>query len=62
MAVRAEHPKILDPVVITDTVDVVDLDREWFAPPFVDSTQRATIHKYTSLDQAALDDGSGRFP
>jgi hypothetical protein len=55
VTVRAEHPKILDPVVIANTVDMVDLNREWFAPPFVDSAQRAAIHQYTSLDQAALD-------
>jgi hypothetical protein len=56
MTVRAEHPKILDPVVIANIVDMVDLNREWFAPPFVNPAQRAPVCKYTSLDQVALDD------
>jgi hypothetical protein len=62
MTVRAEHPKILDPIIIPNTVDMVDLNRERLAPPFVNSAQRAPIDKYTSPDQAVLDDLSGGMP
>ena len=54
MTVRAEHPEILNPVVVTDPVDVVDLNGEGFAPPFAYAAPVATIPEYTSLQQVAL--------
>jgi hypothetical protein len=62
MTVWTEHPQILDPVVITYAVDVVDLNGNGLAPPFINAAYRATIHKYTSSDQVALDDRSARLP
>jgi hypothetical protein len=43
VTVRAEHPKILDPVIISDAVDVIDLNGDGLTPPFVDATPAATI-------------------
>jgi len=54
MTVRAEHPEVLQAVVVPDAVAVVDLDGEWLPPPVGDAASAATIFKYTSLEQAAL--------
>jgi hypothetical protein len=54
MTVRAKHPKIFYPMVITDPIDVVDLNADGLTPPLRYPTQAATIFKYTSLKQVPL--------
>jgi hypothetical protein len=58
VTVRTEHPEILEPIVVLDAVDVVELNAEVSSSPFCQSTVLAPIFKYTSPDQAVLDMGS----
>jgi hypothetical protein len=43
MTVRAQHSKIFDAIVVPNSVDVVDLNAEPFAPPLGDAAFAATI-------------------
>jgi hypothetical protein len=43
VTVWAEHTKIFEPVVVADSVDVVDLNAEPFAPPLGQAAFPATI-------------------
>ena len=43
VAVWAEHPEVFQPIVVADSVDVVDLNAEPFAPPISQATFAATI-------------------
>jgi hypothetical protein len=43
VAVRAEHPEIFDPIVIANSVDMVDLNAEPFAPPLGQAAFAAPI-------------------
>jgi hypothetical protein len=54
MTVWTEHPKIFDPIVIPDSIDVVDLNADGVPPPLRYPTRPATIFKYTSLEQVPL--------
>jgi hypothetical protein len=55
MTVWAEHPEVLEPVVVRDSVGVVKLDGERLPPPLGESTPIAPILDYTSREQALLD-------
>jgi hypothetical protein len=55
VTVRTEHPKILNPMIVVNAVDVVDLDGQRAPPPFAQATPIATIYDYTSPKQVALD-------
>jgi ribosomal protein L32E len=54
VTVRAEHPKIFQPVIVANAVDVVDLDGQRSAPPFAQAAPIATVYDYTSPEQVAL--------
>ncbi len=55
VTIRAEHPKIFQPMVIVNTVDVVDLDGEGLSPPFRQSTPIAPVLEETGGKQSPLD-------
>ena len=52
VAIRAQHAKIFEPVVVPDSVDVVDLDGERFPPPVRNSALDATVYKEALLQEA----------
>jgi hypothetical protein len=54
VTVWTEHPKILYPIVISDPIDVVDLNAEGLTPPVRYPTRATAISKYTSLEQIPL--------
>jgi hypothetical protein len=58
MAVGTEHPKILQPVVVRDAVDMVDVHRERLPPPLAEPTLLATVFKESRMEQAFFDMGA----
>jgi hypothetical protein len=52
VAVRAQQLQVLDPVVVADTVDVMQRERQRQIPPGVDATQLAPGLLQTGGDQA----------
>jgi hypothetical protein len=54
VAIGTEHPKVLQPVVVPDAVDVVDMDAERSASPFTKAAFLAAIFEQARLDKARL--------
>ena len=45
VAVRAKHPEVLEPMVVLDTIDVIDVSHERLPAPFGETAFLAAIFK-----------------
>jgi hypothetical protein len=54
VAVRAEHPEVLQAVVFGVAVGVVDLDGERHAPPFREPADLAAVGKNSGAEKTPL--------
>jgi hypothetical protein len=58
VTVRAQHPKVLQAVIVRDTVAVIELDGQGLPPPLGQAALVADVFEYTSLKQAPFDGAS----
>ena len=62
VAVRAQHAKVLDPMVVSDAVDVVDVHPNGRAVPFGQAARGTNLRKKPGGKQAEFDVASAASP